>query len=99
MRKQEKEIMQETMPGARRRGRPHTTWMDNIRYVDRTPRGRVNQNDRGQKQIEKVRPWCGQSSDRERTEQNNFRTAGRKLTINYILLIPAVYRSINKMHV
>ena len=35
MRKQgsclEKEIMQGTMPGARRRGRPHTAWMDNIR--------------------------------------------------------------------
>jgi len=35
MRKQgsclEKEIMQETMPGARRRGRPRTTWMDNIK--------------------------------------------------------------------
>ena len=33
MRKQgsclEKEIMQRTMPGARRRGRPHTAWMDN----------------------------------------------------------------------
>ena len=46
MRKQgcclEKEIMQGTMPGARRRGRPRTAWM----Y--RTLRGRVNQNDRGQ---------------------------------------------------
>jgi len=35
MRKQgsclEKEIMQGTMPDARRRGRPHTTWMDNIK--------------------------------------------------------------------
>jgi len=35
MRKQEnyleKEIMYETMPGARRRGRPHTAWMDNIK--------------------------------------------------------------------
>jgi len=34
MRKQgrclEKEIMQGTMPGAHRRVRPHTTWMDNI---------------------------------------------------------------------
>ena len=34
MRKQgsclEKEIMQGTMSGARRRGRPHTAWMDNI---------------------------------------------------------------------
>ena len=35
MRKQgsclEKETMQGTMPGARRRGRPHTAWMDNIK--------------------------------------------------------------------
>ena len=35
MRKQvsclEKELMQGTMPGARRRGRPHTAWMDNIK--------------------------------------------------------------------
>jgi len=35
MRKQgncmEKEIMQGTMPGARRRGRPHTAWIDNIK--------------------------------------------------------------------
>ena len=28
---QEKEIMQGTMPGARRRGRPRTAWMDNIK--------------------------------------------------------------------
>jgi len=27
----EKEIMQGTMPGARRRGRPRMAWMDNIR--------------------------------------------------------------------
>ena len=35
MRKQgsclEKDIMQGTMPGARRRGRPRTAWMDNIK--------------------------------------------------------------------
>jgi len=35
MRKQgsclEKEIMQETVPGARRRERPHMDWMDNIK--------------------------------------------------------------------
>ena len=35
MRKQgsflEKEIVQATMPGARRRGRPRTAWMDNIK--------------------------------------------------------------------
>jgi len=34
--------------------------------VDRTLRGRVNQNDRGQRQIENVRPWCGKFSDRGR---------------------------------
>ena len=34
--------------------------------VDRTLRGRVNQNDRGQGEMEKVRPWCGQPSDRGR---------------------------------
>jgi len=27
----EEEIMQETMSGARRRGRPRTAWMDNIK--------------------------------------------------------------------
>jgi len=27
----EKEIMQGTMPGARRQGRPRTAWMDNIK--------------------------------------------------------------------
>jgi len=27
----EKDIMQRTMPGARRRGRPRTAWMDNIK--------------------------------------------------------------------
>jgi len=50
MRKQgsclEKEIMQGTMPGARRQGRPGMAWMDNM---ERTPRGTVNQNDRGQR--------------------------------------------------
>jgi len=50
MRKQgsclEKEIMQGTMPGARRRRRPRTAWKS--QDVDRTLRGRVNQNDRGQ---------------------------------------------------
>ena len=32
--------------------------------VDRTPRGNVNQNDRGQRYMEKIRPWCGLLSDR-----------------------------------
>ena len=33
-------------------------------YVDKTHRERVNQNDRGQRFIKKVCPWCGQPSDR-----------------------------------
>jgi len=54
MRKQEsyleKEIMQRTMPRARRRGRPRTAWVDNINKwtLDRTVRERVDQEDRGQ---------------------------------------------------
>ena len=43
----EKEIVQETMPGARRRGRTHG--LDGQHQdVHRTSRGRVSQNDRGQ---------------------------------------------------
>jgi len=41
MRKQgsclKKEITQETMPGARRRGRPRTAWMDNIKTWTELP--------------------------------------------------------------
>jgi len=63
----EKETMQGTMPGARRRGRPRTAWMDNIKTLTGLS-VRVNQNDRGQiyRPVEKVRPWCGQPSDRGR---------------------------------
>jgi len=49
-------------------------------YVDRTLRGRVSQNERGQGQMEKVRPWYGQPSDRgwlkNRTEQIAVETQG-----------------------
>ena len=44
----EKEIKQGTIPGARRRGRPHTAWMDNVKTWTGLPGGRVKQNDRGQ---------------------------------------------------
>jgi len=44
-----KEIIQGTMPGARRRGRPCTAWMDNVKDMDRTDYGRVSQNGRGQR--------------------------------------------------
>ena len=39
--------------------------------VDRTLHGRVNQNDRGEGKMEKVRPWCGQPSDRGRLKNRN----------------------------
>ena len=46
----DKEIMQGTTPGARRRGRPHTHGLDGQHQdVDGTLRGRVDQNDRGQR--------------------------------------------------
>ena len=59
--------MQGTMPGARRRGRPRTAWMDNIKTLTGLS-VRVSQNDRGQiyRPVEKVRPWCGTPSDRGR---------------------------------
>jgi len=45
----ETEIMQGTLPGARTRGRPRTQGLDGQHQdVDRTPRGRVSQNDRDQ---------------------------------------------------
>ena len=108
MRKQgsclEKGIMQGTMPGARRRGRPRTAWMDNVKTWTGLPveydtrfydtrcyfnvrskanmsqlHLRINQNDRGQGLMEKVRPSCGQPSDRgrlkNRTEQNMTKSA------------------------
>jgi len=61
----EKEIMQGTMLGARRRGRPRTAWMDNINTwtgpsVEESIRMTVDRD----KWI--VRPWCGQPSDRGR---------------------------------
>ena len=61
MRKQgnclEKEIMLGTMPGVRRRGRPRTAWIDNIKSWTGLS--------------VKVRPWCGQPSDRGRLRNRN----------------------------
>jgi len=73
MRKQgsclEKEIMQWTM---RAQARKATHGLGGQHQdVDRTLRGRVNQNNRGQGQMEKVCPWCGHSliEDGLRAEQ------------------------------
>ena len=61
MRKQgsclEKEIMQGTMPGARRRGRPRTAWMDNIKtWTGLSVEESIRMTE---DRMEKVRPWCG----------------------------------------
>ena len=58
--------------------------------MDRTPRGRVSQNDREQRQMEKVRPWCGQPSDRGRlknlTEQGyGYSTVGVRASYHRFL--------------
>ena len=46
--------------------------------MDRTARGRVGQNDRGQTTTEKVRPWSGQPLDRGRLKnRTEYRNAGR----------------------
>ena len=63
------DIMQRTTPGARRRERHARTAcvMDKIK----TWAGLLveHQNDRGQREIEKVRPWCGQFGSRTTKEQ------------------------------
>jgi len=56
--------MQETMPG-RRMGKKTTYGLDKQhQHVDQTYCGGINQNDKRQRSVEKVRPWCGQPSDR-----------------------------------
>jgi len=60
------EIMQGTVPGACRRGRPRTAWMDNIKTW--TPRGGVSQNDRGQRySTSSVWPTLGSRRLKNRT--------------------------------
>jgi len=56
--------------------------------VDRTLRGRVNQNDRGQGQMEKIRPWYGQPSDRGRLKN---RTESVSIARRQTLLIVASF--------
>jgi len=54
--------------------------------VDRTLRGRVSQNDRGQGYMEKVLPWCGQPSDRGRLKN---RTEYRMIVTQFFSQIHA----------
>jgi len=72
----EKEITQGTMPGARRRGRPRTAWMDNIKTwtghsVEESIRMTENR-DKWRKYVHGVA--TGQPSDRGRTPKEQNRT-------------------------
>jgi len=58
--------------------------------VDRTLRGRVNQNDKGQGQMEKVRPWCGQPSDRGRLKNRTERPSPSLLRVRCFQCLDAV---------
>jgi len=75
----EKEILQGTMPGARRRGRPRTAWMDNIK----TWRGlSVEESIRMTENKDKWREYVHsvtkpQIEDGKRTEQNLVRSIPR----------------------
>jgi len=73
----EKEIMQGTMPGVRRRGRPRTAWIDNIKSWTRLS---VEESIRMTEDTDKWRkyvPWCSQPSDRGRLR--NRKQATKKL--------------------
>jgi len=63
----EKEIMQGTMPGARRRGKPRTAWIDNINTWTGLPvQKSIKMTVDRHKWRKYVHAWCGQPSDRGR---------------------------------
>jgi len=49
--------------------------------MDRTPRGRVSQNVKGERQMEKVRPWCGRPSDRGRLKNRTVLLRVNQLSV------------------
>jgi len=55
-------------------------------YVDGTPRGRVNPNDKRTEINEKVRPWCGQPSDRVLLKNRTESTPPRRYILGAILM-------------
>jgi len=58
--------MQETMPDARRQGKPRTAWMDNIKTGTRFLVEESIKMTDNTKIMEKVRPFCSQPWDRGR---------------------------------
>ena len=71
----EKEIMHGTMPGVRRRGRPRTAGIDNIKsWTGLSVEESIRMTEDRDK-MEKVCPWCGQPSHWGWLEQNLICTA------------------------
>jgi len=78
----EKEVMQGTMPGARRRGRPRTAWMDNVKtWTGLSVEESIRMTETGI--MEKVRPWCGQPSDRGRLKNRAEQMAQQQPKIDF----------------
>jgi len=79
MRKQgsclEKQIMQGIMPGARRRGRPRTAWMDNIKTWTGL---RVKESIRMREDRDKWRKYMVWPTLGSRTAKEQNRTAGKR---------------------
>ena len=70
-----KEIMQGTMPGERRRGRPRTAWMDNIKtWIGLSVEESVRMTEDRDKWRKYVHGVCGQPSDRTRTAEEQIRS-------------------------
>jgi len=70
--------MHGTMPGARKRGRPRTAWMDNIKTwtglpVEESVRMTTEDRDKW-----RVRPWCGQPWYRGRIKNRTEQTQRRR---------------------
>jgi len=77
----EKEIMQGTMPGARRRGRPHTAWMDNIKTWTGLP---VEESIRMTEDRDKWRKYV------HRVDKTRIKDGSRTEEIHYMSCHPSV---------
>ena len=86
----EKEIMQETMPGARRRGRPRTAWMDNIKTGTGLP---VEQSIRMTEDGDKRRKYVHGVAHRGRLKN---RTDQRPVRYYYLLLLDSQFLFTNR---
>ena len=72
----EKEIMQGTMPGARRRGRPCTAWMDNIKTWTGLPVEELIRTTEDRDKLTKCVHALDRGRLKNRTEQNSDDLSG-----------------------